>query len=133
MSRSLDGVDDKIQDSSSPVTAYPMTLACWFNKDNATSNGTLISVTDTAANADWFRISAAGADAGDPISLDVNQGGGGDFQVSTTSTGFIAAKWHFATGVFGSSASRDIYIDAGSKGSNTNATTAPVGVDVLAA
>lgn len=129
-SRTFNGTNQKLQDSSSPVTAYAQTLQCFFSKTDTTSAGTFLTDTDTAANADWFRISA---DATGHVLAQVNHSGGGNFQSSTTTATFSATTWALVSGVFTSTASRDIYLDAANKVSNTTATTAPAGIDVLAA
>ena len=137
MSRNCDGADDKIQRDSTPVTAYPLTIACWFKADG-TVGGTLVSITyrgsGVGVDANWFRLSAnGGADA--PVSMDVNATGGGlNFQNAASSTNYAPLKWHFAAGVFTSTTSRDVYLDGGSKGSNTTLTPLePQSIDTVAA
>lgn len=62
---------------------------------------------------------AGGGITGDPIRLSaVNSSGtGGD---PDTTTGYTVGVWHHACGVWASSTSRSVYIDGGSKGSNTD-------------
>lgn len=127
MSRNFDAVDDKLEVSAAAVTAYPLTMACWFRSGSATADQCLMSIWDAGGSpvARWNLI-ASGATAGDPIIAQAQAGGSS--RNANTTTGYSTNTWHHACGRFTSATSRDVYIDGGSKGSNTTSNT-PTGLD----
>ena len=106
---------------SAAVPDYPLTLACWFNADDATLNLALMFVGDKDVAEKYCGLRAEGAVAGDPVRA-YSRNTSAVYADSTT--GFTANKWHLATGVFASAASRIAYIDGGSPGSNTSSQAA---------
>lgn len=120
-----DAASEYLGNASTPVLGVPLTLVGWFNSDDNTASGTLVSVC-ADAGSEYFQLVAAGAVAGDPVRITCRNDVTTE-QADTTTT-FLQGVWHHAAGVFTSSTSRDVYLDAGGKGSNTNAAT-PVGLD----
>lgn len=109
------------------VTAVPLSVYCLARCDDATITQTVLSLCNSASvnGDDTFRIQFAGAVAGDPIrfiSADTGQG------TASTSTGYTAGTWHSILGVTSATNSRAVYIDGGSKGTNTGNRT-PVGIN----
>lgn len=98
-----------------PVSAVPLTFACWF-RDDATSIRSLMSMETSTGTEQNFRM-FTNAGVLNLASSDVGSGG-----TATCSAGYTANVWHSAIGVFASATSRQIYIDGGSSG--TNATSA---------
>lgn len=110
-----DGLSEYLQVASTPVTTYPITLACLFNSDDDTAGQTLMQVTDTAGGTDYHRIALRGDAGGDLLEARSRNGGG----VALTTTGFSANTRHHACGVFAANNDRAIFIDGGSKGTDT--------------
>jgi hypothetical protein len=126
MARSFNGTTSRLVSATTPVTATPLTLACWANLVNATALHCLVSVSDSAAGVDYFRLDADGSAGGDPVRVEArrntNQG------VATSSSGFTANTWFHACGVFTGDTSRAAFVNGANKG--TNATSAiPTGID----
>jgi len=113
MAYDFNGTNQRLSIASSPVTATPLTLACWFNSDTVAANQRLIHLFGSTGN-DYYDLATRGADAGDPVSAIVNSQNAGQIEIVSTSTGYSANTWHHACGVFTNSASRTAYIDAGS-------------------
>lgn len=109
-----------------PVTAAPLTLACWFRSTSATANQNLITI-QVNNNNNYFGMSAAGNVAGDPVRAYIN-GAGAGLATADTSTGYSINTWHHACAVFESNTSRSAYKDGGSKVSNTTDRT-PTGLN----
>lgn len=111
-----------------PVTATPLTIACWFNAPNITGAFYLASVGDFDTD-NYFRIEAAGNVASDPVRAAA--AAGGSLAAAATSVGYSANTWSHACGVFTSSTSRTAYLNGGN--AVTNATNrAPSGIDYVA-
>jgi hypothetical protein len=115
MAYSLNGSNQRLTPASVPVTAAPLTLACWFRPANVTHQGALITLTNTAGSS-YFTLYFNGTAAGDPVTIFINPGLPSGF---STTSGASANTWHHACGVFTSSASRTVYIDGGSSATNT--------------
>jgi hypothetical protein len=111
--------------ASTPVTAVPLTMACWFRSSSATLFQGLMTVGQAGAN-EAFRIAAAGNTAGDPIRI--VSVGSGTTRFADSSTGYSANVWAHACGVFTSTTSRAVYINGGSAGTNVQSST-PTGLN----
>jgi hypothetical protein len=103
-------------------------MACWFRSDDTTINQTLMCISDTGTDVNYFRLSAMGASAGDPVRADTTATTTGD---ADTTTGFSANTWHHACGVFAGTADRRAFIDGGSKGTDV-VNEVPTGLDTTA-
>jgi hypothetical protein len=111
--------------TTTPVTAAPLTLACWFYKTNITDAGNaLVSIGDSDIASDNFLLVYASA-------LNAVRAGaqfaGGAVANATTTAGATNNTWHHACAVFDSSTSRTAYIDGGNSSTNTTPVT-PSGV-----
>lgn len=125
MAYDFDGTDDYMQALSAPVTAAPLTMACWFNVDNITARHTLICLTD-GIGSDQFILEADGTVAGDPIRA--RTFAGGSFSNAVSATGFSATTWHHCAARFISATNRRAYIDGVGGTANTVSRT-PTGID----
>lgn len=97
--------------SGTPITTYPVTMACWFNSDTSSpTNQTLMSLGQSTSDSNCLRI----RDPADSDVIVVSYDGSTSFAASggTWSTN----TWHHAAGVFAASNSRTAYLD-GSGGS----------------
>jgi len=128
MSRLFDDASSQyLTVASAPVTAVPLTMACWFRSDDATISQRLLELHNSGVSGDNFSLSAQGATAGDPVAFaSTTTAGGGS--VANTTTGYSANTWHHACGVTSAVNDRAVYIDGGSKGTNTGSKT-PSGIN----
>lgn len=115
MAYKLNGTNQWLSCSSAPAASLPLTMACWFNSEDATINQQLIGLWDTS-NAYYWGLFADGTQTGDPVRIFAFSGPAST--VSTTS-GYTANKWHHACGVIASTTSRTVYIDGGSSATST--------------
>ncbi len=106
---------------AAPVTAVPLTMACWFQPTSTTAANTqaLMLLGDTGVT-NRFLMAADGSGV-DTLSVQT-----GAVSANTT-TPFIAGRWHHACGVWAAVNSRTAYLDAGGKATNTGSST-PAGV-----
>lgn len=115
-------------DASFLNISLPLTMACWFNVDDATSNHTLMSIVEDGIGTKSFRLHASGNAGGDPVRATSHST---QNRNANSSTGYTADTWHHACGVFTSSTLRTAYIDGGSPGTNTVSST-PTTFDTIA-
>lgn len=103
--------------NSGPISAEPLTIACWFQTDIA-ADQMLVSVGDGAANDLWgIEINndpqAARAkcyDAGAPVQ-------------ASSSTTYSLNTWHHICATFASDTSRTVWLDGGGEASNASASS----------
>lgn len=111
--------------ATAPVTAAPFTMACWFNSNDAASVYALMGVGDLSVLDNYFLLGLNGTVAPDPVQVVAADGSVG---VGSTTTGFTAGTRHHAAAVITSPTSRAVFIDGGSKGTDTTSIT-PTGID----
>jgi hypothetical protein len=116
-----------LETGSAVVAAPPFTVACWFNSDDIDTEQNLFWIGDKDVTGHWWRLVLRGATVGDPVRFDIQSGGA--IEVAATTTGYSANTWHHACGVTASTSSRAVYIDGGSKGTNTNPAASPTAPD----
>jgi hypothetical protein len=126
MAYEFNGSSQRLTPASVPVTAAPLTMACFFRAANITHRGALITLTANANNTNYFLLYAEGTVSGDPVRV-LDRGGGSEVTASTTS-GFTANTWHHACGVRSSSSNRTVYLDGGNSATNSGSAT-PAGLD----
>ncbi len=127
-----DGSSEYLKVLSTPVSDYPITLACRFRSNDDTALQRLVMIgRDTDFQSDWVSLIAAGTVGGDPIQAECRVAGGAQDR-AVTSSGFTANTWHSAMGVFASNVSRAVYIDGGSKGTNVTDCTFTGALDDIA-
>lgn len=129
------GSSDYIERLSTPVALEPLSMACWFNKDEVTTTQVLLTVGDSGGTSRW-QLQASGATAGDPL---------GAFSVTSSGTsagastnGILAGTWHHGAAVFATTASRTVYLDGTAVGNSsiravTGANNIGIGMGYLAA
>ena len=112
-----DASNQSLTVESAVLTGPPITMACWFNSNDATIEQGLINIVDKdgPANPRWM-LQIRGASVGDPIRLASEPSG---FASVITTTGYSANTWHHACGIENSQTNRNVYIDGGSKGTDT--------------
>jgi hypothetical protein len=112
--------------SGAPVTAVPLTLACWFKSSDAANNQDTIVLTDVSHWGNYFGLAADGSIGGDPVRGYIYDGV--TFTAAATTTGYSTGTWHHACAVFAAVDDRAAFIDGGSKGTSVFAST-PTGLD----
>lgn len=127
--RTFNGSDQYLSVASTAVSAAPHTMHCAFNVANVTANHTFLSIADTAGDVDYFRLYAAGADAGDFVKYDARTTG--NLRTATTSAAFSASTWHTATAVAVDASDRTVYLD-GANGGTSAISVTPAGLDSMA-
>ena len=105
------------------LTAVPFTMACWVNPASTATNESLLSLaksTDTVHRHD-LRINAGGS-----LSAATNAG---SLVIATTTGGTLSTgSWSHACGVWSANNARAVYLNGGSKGTDTGSQT-PTGMD----
>lgn len=121
MARLFDDDSSEYLSITTPViTAYPFAMACKFRTNDDTYAQTLVWVGDKDVDTHYCSLVARGGDVGVPIRAATQTYGGGSTGHAETSTGLTANTWHTAAGIWLSVSERHVYIDGGSKGSNTD-------------
>lgn len=110
--------------SGTTVTAYPLTLAAWFNRNRSPSATPLFLVTVDFSGGTQFHGIALEATSNN-VSARTNAGGSLGTAVSTTT--FTTNEWNHAAGVLDSSTLRTVYLNAGGEGASaTNLTPSSI-------
>ncbi|HUW18630.1 MAG TPA: LamG-like jellyroll fold domain-containing protein [Sedimentisphaerales bacterium] len=112
------------------ASGYPFTMACWFCSVNDEIWQTLMCLGNSAAGTNYAQLEIRG-DLGEPLikclRLIVRDSGG--YVYADTTTGYSANIWHHACGICVSSTERHVFLDGGSKGSNTQSKNFPSGIN----
>lgn len=100
------------------LTTTPISMACWFYSDDLSVRQTLIEITDyDGSDEDEFSLLLRGDYAGDNIQAHI--GAASSFAHADTTTGPSVNTWNHACAVFASSDDRRVYLNGGSKGTDT--------------
>lgn len=130
MSSSFTGSNTSyIRCASTPITAAPLTMACWFYSTNNSAAQIMMSICESA-DSDRFHLAALGNAAGKNISCFIEANGSSD-NTCQTLTGYTVNKWHHAAAVYSSSTSRSVFIDGGSKDTGNNTSYVPQGINEI--
>jgi hypothetical protein len=122
-----DGSSQYLQNANALITDEPFTFAIWFNTDDDTNNQVLLSVTDQNGNH-RIQLQAAGSAAGDPVRAYME---GTSVQAGFNATsGYSTNTWHHAAMRSASGTDHAVYIDGGSKGTDSSDRGAYSGLDV---
>lgn len=107
-----------LERASAAIASPPFTFGIWFKMNDATTNQALFAIANSGTSVDFWFLQARGEDEGDPVVLGCRQNGGAYTQADT-STGFSTGEWHLAVGVVAATNDRRVFINGGSKGTNT--------------
>ena len=119
MAYEFNGSNQRLSTASAPVTAAPLTMACWFRTTAMSSLGCLISLMDRTVVNNYFLMYFRGDIAGDPIQLiDESSNPFSNQRTVNSTSGVTSGQWHHACAVQTSTTSRTIYLDAGNSASN---------------
>ena len=129
MAYDFNGTSQSLQTSSAPVTALPITMACWFKPSTVTASYTLLSIANLTGPFEGPRLIAEGAQAGDPIRVDYTTSFGS--AIARTTAGYTANNWHHACGVYTTSTSRTAYLDGGNNATDTTSIAGVLSLNAL--
>lgn len=115
-----------LRTASTPVTAAPLTMTCWFKALDVLSFETLFSIADSGTLANYFRIVLAGSVAGDFIRADARAGGAASSAITTA--GYTAGTWHHVCAVYVNDTVRYAFLDGANKGTSSFSRI-PAGLD----
>ena len=93
-----------------PLTAIPLTMACRFRSNDATTRYYMMSV--SADDGDRIGLGVRGEAGGDPIDAQAYNGANSN---PLSTTGYSANTWHHACCVAAASNSLTVYLDGGGK------------------
>ena len=121
MAYDFNGTNQYLSTASAPVTAMPLTMACWHRPaQTAAARAVLAISTIGGGGVGRFQISQLVSPAGTTASS-VTDGGTAVDAVATKT--LVANTWYHSAAVFTSSSNRSAFID----GSETNNTVSNVG------
>jgi len=112
-----DGSSQYLEIDSTPITDYPFSMSAWIYCDDLTLGQAILMLIDKSESTRYWGIGLGGDVESDPAWNRARNYGSS--YLAYTSSGYSANTWHNIVGIFTSSISRDIYIDGGSKGSET--------------
>jgi hypothetical protein len=119
MAYEFNGTNQSMQTATIPVSAPPLTMACWFNSDSITALQTAIQIrSTTVGQRPYMALYLRGDVAGDPIQAAIWDGV--FFSAVNSTSAYSTNTWRHACGVFTSTASRTIYLDGGNSATNTD-------------
>ena len=99
---------------SSPVSGYPISMACWFKTPNQSNEQALISVADSSVASQMHTLSADGSHASNLIRARSRDGL--DNESAATGAGYSSDVWTHACAVFTNATLRGAYINGGNVG-----------------
>lgn len=120
MAYSFNGTNQYLTTASSPVTAVPLTIACWANLNVVTGSPTLLSVQGSG----WENSFILGLRLTDNSLRFFNSGN----SVSTSAfqpTAVVKNSWFHAAGVATSLSSRKVYYNYSNTGTSSTTIQAP--------
>jgi hypothetical protein len=123
MAFSFNGTNQYLEVGPPPVSAVPLTLACWAKSSSLTKEQVLLAVTNGLGGGTgaFFLISLRGDVAGDPVYA--VQYNGTSFP-SSVGPAYTTNTWNHIVGVFESNASRTVYLNGAAGTTNTTSITA---------
>jgi hypothetical protein len=114
--------------ASAPVTAVPLTMACWYNVDTFAAEQALMGLYNNGVNDASYQLLGLTASSGRVRAATANSAG-----TANSSTGDLGTlnTWDHAAGVWASDAARTAYHN-GSSGGLENTSRAPTGLNSTA-
>lgn len=122
MAYEFSGSGQNLYSISTPVTATPLTLACWMKKTAATTTGILTGIYWDGGGS-WYAFYLAAGSAANGQKVGLGAANNNSFANADSTATYTAGTWHHVCGVFTSSTSRTIYLDAGNSATNTTSLT----------
>jgi hypothetical protein len=113
MAYDFDGINQSLTRASAPVTAVPLTMACWFNPD-LLQDASLCSVSNAVGAGNWFALFTGLAGV-----VTASTATGGNQSNATTTATYTTGSWNHCCGVFSAANSRTIYLNGSNAVTNT--------------
>lgn len=126
MARSFNSTSHYLEYAGAVRSGNPISVAAWFYVGDVTAYRTIFSLSETAANNNYYVLEPRGDVSGDPLEWQVRAPAGGVLSVRT-STSVTANTWHHALGVSASDTDHRVYLNGGGEGSSTSS-RAPSGM-----
>ena len=117
MARTFNGTNDSIEAASAPVTAVPLTIACWFRPTS--SAAAVICSVGVSGATDRFQMSAIPAT---PV-INATTVQGGTAQAASLNTAIALNTWHHGAAVFSAINSRQVFLNGAGSTVNTGSAT----------
>jgi hypothetical protein len=118
MAYDFNGINQSLTRASAPVTAVPLTLACWFNPD-LLQDAALCAVNRTGSSVGtWFALFTGLAGV-----VTASTASGGNQSNATTTATYTTGSWNHCCGVFTTNSSRTIYLNGSNEVTNTASRT----------
>jgi len=116
MAYDFDGINQSLTRASAPVTAVPLTMACWFNPDLLQDAAlcAVESVSTVAGNSSWFALFAGLTGV---VAASTVQNGMQSTAITTAT--YTTGSWNHCCGVFSATNSRTIYLNGSNAVTNT--------------
>lgn len=129
MSVSLNGTNQYLNAAAS-VTAYPFSVSAWMKTSDLTQNGVLVDIgaTTFAASKSHNYTEFRGAVGGDPVRASTYYTAATS---AASSTGVSSGTWHHVLAVYNSDTDRRVYIDGGSKGTDSGNQNGDANITVM--
>lgn len=127
MAYEFNGTNQYLSAASAPIDCLtkPFTLACWFDSDSVAVNQYLVAL--SPANGNAWAITAHGNVAGDPVQAVHTSAA----TAAQSTTGYAANVWSHVCGVFNSTSSRTVYLNAGNVATNSVSEVSPTAATQL--
>lgn len=116
MAATLNGTNQFFSCLSAVITAYPATLACWFNPTNNVAAYYTAAVYNSGTELAGWRTRAAGDQGGTPVRAAT--GDGTTNSAVNTGVAFSTNTWQNMMFVLTSATSRNIYINGSNSGAD---------------
>lgn len=115
MARLFDDVQTEYLEIDQVIVAgQPVACACFFNNDDISGVGTLITIIDKDVDDNWRVLDIVSAQQ----EVRAHENAGGTNDDARSSTTYSVDTWHHACGIFVSATDRRVFLDGGSKGTN---------------
>lgn len=108
--------------SAAPAVGVTIGLFAWGKMDNLTNNNTIFCESDTATDNYFIELDMVGGVGGDPQRLGYKRVGLNAFP--STGVAYTVDLWHAIQGNKIGTASHDIYLDGGNRGTDTTSIAA---------
>lgn len=118
MARTFNGTSDYMEHAAAAVTDEPMTFACWFVANNFAATSSLMSV--GAGGSGFHRWNLRTTTTTGAVQASTQ---GATTATASSTTNPTTGNWHHACGVFAADNDRRVFLDGGSKGTNTTSVT----------
>ena len=126
MAISFSGSSQSYYSASTPVTAVPLTIACWMNKPATNTAGVIVG-TFRNTGSDWYGFYLY---ASSTAKVNASAANNNVFAEAQSTTSYSANTWHHVCGVYSSNTSRTIYLDGAGSATNTTSLT-PTLIDIV--